>query len=255
MTTEYLIYEKLKSNLVIEKCNDKNIRIYICQIIGSDTDGYGGYSVNEDMVNFIEANFDVKFSDESGFQPGFLLPWLMYDCPLSSIINILTEFNLYSEYLFYFKDEKYYWGSFFLPEESGFKTFFSGIDSISQSNNLIFMTNGFRRVLFDLEYDKSGMLLNNLFADLDENHDVYLADFYLEEVTLCQNNRILMCFEVPLGDDQGDFCVISFEYVNHKISNFEEHRTNNLDKLKEKGLIPIDNLFAQKVEKLLLSTL
>ena len=61
MKSEYLIFEKLKSNLVIEKCNDKNIRIYICQIIGRDTDGYGGYEVNSDMVDFIEANFDVKF--------------------------------------------------------------------------------------------------------------------------------------------------------------------------------------------------
>ena len=255
MKSEYLIFEKLKSNLVIEKCNDKNIRIYLCQIIVLDTDGYLGYEVNSDMVDFIEANFDVKFSDEGGFQPGFLLPWLMYDCPLPGIIKILSEFNLFTELLFYFKDEKNYWGSFFLPEESGFKTFFSGIDSISQSNNLIFMTNGVSQDLFDLEYDKSGQLLNNLFADLDENHDVYLADFNLEKVTLCQNNRILMCFEVPLGVDQGDYCVISFEYVNHNILNFEEHRTDNLDKLKEKGIIPIDNLLAQKVEKLLLSTL
>ena len=254
MTTESLIFEKLKSNMEIEKCNDKNIRIYLCQIIGNDTYA-GGYEVNSDMVDFIEANFDVKFSDEGGFQPGFLLPWLMYDCPLPGIINILSEFNLYPELLFYFKDEKYYWESYYLPEESGFKTFFSGIDSISQSNNLIFMTNGVGRYYFDLEYDKSGMWLNNLFADLDENHDVYLADFDLQEITLCQNNRILMYFEIPLGVDQGDYCVISFEYLNHKILNFEEHRTYNLDKLKEKGIIPIDNLLAQKVEKLLLSTL
>jgi hypothetical protein len=98
-------------------------------------------------------------------------------------------------------------------------------------------------------------LVNKLLADLDENHDFYSEDFYIDKITLCQNNRILMEFEIPLDVDQSDYCFISFEYVNHNISNFEEHRTNNLDKLKEKGLVPIDNLLAQKVEKLLLSTL
>jgi hypothetical protein len=251
MESEFLILEKLKSNLVIEKCNDKNIRFYICQIIGCDTDGIGGYGWNSDMVDFIGANFDVKFSDEGGFQPGILLPWLMYDCPLPDIIKILTEFNLFTELLFYFKNEKYYWGSFFLPEESGIKkTFFTGIDSISQSNNLILITNGISKVLFDLEYDKSGKLVNNLLADLEENYGIYTEDLCLEEITLCENNRIVIFFEMMIDFDESDFCYISIEYFNNEIKSFEEFRYNPID---NQNLIPLDNSLAKKIEMLLKS--
>jgi len=46
MESEYLIFEKLKSYLEIEKCNDKNIRFYICQIIDRDTAGIVGNDAN-----------------------------------------------------------------------------------------------------------------------------------------------------------------------------------------------------------------
>ena len=124
MKSEYLIFEKLKSNLVIEKCNDKNIRIYICQIIGRDTDGYGGYEVNSDMVDFIEANFDVKFSDEGGFQPGFLLPWLMYDCPLPGIIKILSSSIYLRNYYFTLKMKSTIGDPFFYLRNQDLKLFF-----------------------------------------------------------------------------------------------------------------------------------